>query len=85
MQGGLPVLASINAGNDLAGMVQRENVGRVSEDGTVDTLTRLALDLIDSLDTDVNIPVRCRALYTRLFAPETAVRQITTALRDCLD
>ena len=82
MQSGLPVLASINAGNDLAEMIRQENTGRVSEDGTVDTLERMALELIDGLHADTRSRERCRALYSRLFAPETAVRQIVTALGD---
>jgi len=80
MQSGLPVLANINAGNDLAGIIQQENVGRVNEDGTVDTLERLAVNLIDSLSADTDIKNRCRALYSKLFSPETAVRQIVAAL-----
>jgi len=80
MQSGLPVLANINAGNDLAGIIQQENVGRVNEDGTVDTLERLAVALIDSLSADTDIKNRCRALYSKLFSPETAVRQIVAAL-----
>jgi hypothetical protein len=52
----------------------------VSEDGTVDTLEQLALELIDSLGADGGYKERCRTLYARLFSPETAVRQIVTAL-----
>lgn len=78
----LPVLANINAGNDLAGIIRHENVGRVSEDGSAGTLAQLALELIDSLGVDGGYRARCRALYSRLFAPETAVRQIVAALNN---
>lgn len=80
MQSGLPVLANINARNDLADIIRYENVGRVSEDGTVDTLVQLALELIDSLGIDDGYRARCRNLYSGLFAPETAVKQIVAAL-----
>ena len=80
MQSGLPVLANINSGNDLAGIIRHENVGRVSENGNVDTLAQLALELIDSLGSDGGYKERCRTLYSRLFAPDTAVRQIVSAL-----
>jgi glycosyltransferase involved in cell wall biosynthesis len=80
MQSGLPVLANINAGNDLAGIIRNENVGRVCEDGSADTLAQLALELIDSLGSDGSYKERCRALYSRLFGPDTAVRQIVAAL-----
>lgn len=80
MQSGLPVLANINAGNDLAELIRTEGVGRVSEDGTVDTLVALASELADGLGPDAAMPRRCRALYAKLFAPETAVKQIVAAL-----
>jgi glycosyltransferase involved in cell wall biosynthesis len=81
MQSGLPVLASINAGNDLAAIIRNEDVGRVSEAGSVDDLERLARDLVNHLDADDGVRARCRALYAKLFSPETAVRQIVAALK----
>ena len=81
MQSGLPVLANINAGNDLAGLIQQTNVGRVSEDGSIETLAQLASDLIDTVHTDAGIKERCRALYTDLFSPEIAVKKIVAALQ----
>jgi len=49
MQSGLPVLASINPGNDLAELIQSEGVGRVYTDHSVDTLQRLAQELTDEI------------------------------------
>lgn len=80
MQSGLPVLANINTGNDLAEIIRQENVGRVSEDGTLETLERMALELIEDINVDIKMGERCRNLYERLFSPETAVHQIVTAL-----
>lgn len=80
MQSGLPVLASINPGNDLAELIQREGVGRVCTDHSVDTLQRLAVELADEIASDKNMSARCRALSVKLFAPEAAVRQIVAAL-----
>jgi glycosyltransferase involved in cell wall biosynthesis len=80
MQSGMPVLATINAGNDLAEMIRREGVGRVSEDGTVDTLERLALELVDSVAKGGTESAACRALYSRMFSPKSAVCQIVKAL-----
>jgi hypothetical protein len=42
----------------------------------------LALDLIDSLDTDTNLERRCRGLYSTMFSPDAAVVQITASFRD---
>jgi glycosyltransferase involved in cell wall biosynthesis len=88
MQAGLPVLASINPGNDLVGMIESEGVGRVCTDQSVDTLQGLALELVDELVAvrgtqiakNAEVSKRCKALSARLFSPETAVRQIVAAL-----
>ena len=87
MQAGLPVLASINPGNDLESMILRERVGRVCTVQTVATLQRLALDLMNEVATgsvvagNAAITDRCKALSAKLFSPETAVRQIVVALK----
>ena len=82
MQSGLPVLASINRGNDLVEMIEREGVGRVSTDHSVESLQRLAEILLDEIRDDEGIAARCRALSARLFSPETAARQIVAALKN---
>ncbi|TSA37969.1 MAG: glycosyltransferase WbuB [Methylococcaceae bacterium] len=80
MQGGLPVLASINPGNDLADIIEREGVGRVCTDYSIGTLQRLAEDFADEIAGDKNISARCRALSVKLFSPEVVVRQIIATL-----
>lgn len=80
MQGGLPVLASINAGNDLAEIIRVEGVGRVCTDHSVETLERLANSLLAEIASDVGMAPRCRALSTRIFSPKIAVNQIAAAL-----
>jgi glycosyltransferase involved in cell wall biosynthesis len=80
MQGGLPVLASINPGNDLAEIIDREGVGRVRTDQSVDTLLYQVQILLDEIATDKGISARCRALSGKLFSPQAAVQQITSAL-----
>lgn len=80
MQSGLPVLASINPGNDLAKIIEHEDVGRVCTDYSVDTLERLARNFVGEIVADANVPARCRALSAKLFSPEAVVRQVTAAL-----
>lgn len=92
LQAGLPVLASINPGNDLEHLIVREGVGRVCTNQSVDTLRQLALDLVDEAaaesEADGNatatacatVAGRCKALSAKLFSPEAAVRQIVAAL-----
>ena len=80
MQSGLPVLANINEGNDLVGLIREEQVGAVATDGTVESLKHMAESLIEKRIEYEGLPARCRALYKRLFSPDTAVKQIVNAL-----
>ena len=85
MQAGLPVLATINPGNDLEKLIELEGVGRVCTDHSIDTLSRLALDLANEViaskksNESAVVVERCKALSNRLFSPTTAVRQIVAA------
>lgn len=81
MQAGLPVLASINRGNDLVEMIESNRVGRVCTDATVESLTAQAEALVSTLDEDGAAADRCRALSRRYFSPAAAVEQIVAALR----
>ena len=80
MQSGLPVLASINPGNDLMGLIDGERVGRVCSDHSADTLQRLAEALLQDLAADTEFAARCKALSARLFSPEAVVKQLIAAL-----
>lgn len=80
MQSGLPVLANINAGNDLAQMIRDEQVGQVCESNRVDDLVQCANQLLAQIESDGQMPSRCRNLFQREFAVEKTVRQIVSAL-----
>jgi len=80
MQNGLPVLASINAGNDLAQMIQYERVGQVCETHRVDELVLLTEKLLAQIETDSGLPARCTALFQREFVVENTVKQIVLGL-----
>ena len=80
MQSGLPVLANINAGNDLGNMIRDERVGQVCESNQLDELSVLAEKLLIQIDSDEALPFRCRDLFDREFSCEKAVRQIVRAL-----
>ena len=80
MRSGLPVLANINAGNDLAQMIRDERVGQVCETNQVDELLLLIEKLLDQIQTDSYLSTRCTALFEREFAVENTVKQIVAAL-----
>ncbi|BAL23232.1 glycosyltransferase family 4 protein [Azoarcus sp. KH32C] len=80
MQSGLPALANVNRGNDLAALVRDEKVGQVCERNEVNELVRLAEALLEQVEADPALPTRCRQLFARQFSAEQAVRQIVGAL-----
>lgn len=80
MQSGLPVLANVNAGNDLAAMIRDECVGQVCETNNVTELLAMANILLNQIDTDIEMPIRCCQLFESKFSAEQAVRQIVASL-----
>jgi glycosyltransferase involved in cell wall biosynthesis len=80
MQSGMPVLANINAGNDLAQLIRDERVGHVCETNRVDELLLLTEKLLDQIQMDSGLSARCTALFEREFAVEKTVKQIVAAL-----
>lgn len=80
-QSGIPVLANINPGNDLAGIIRDEGVGVVCENSDIDDLEKKALWLIDMIQKDTDFHSRCRSVYEKLFSPENAVKQIVYEFR----
>jgi glycosyltransferase involved in cell wall biosynthesis len=80
MQSGLPVLANVNPGNDLAQVIRDERVGQVCESNRIDDLLQLVSKLLAQIKSDGELPSRCRNLFEREFAVDKAVRQIVAAL-----
>jgi glycosyltransferase involved in cell wall biosynthesis len=79
MQCGLPVLANLNTGNDLADLIRSEDVGEVCESNSATDIENLALKLIDRVNVDQQISARCRELFDREFSVTRAVSQIANA------
>jgi glycosyltransferase involved in cell wall biosynthesis len=80
MQSGLPVLANINSGNDLAQMIRDECVGQVCETNRVNELLQVTDELLDQIEADTSLSDRCTDLFERQFAVEKTVQQIVAAL-----
>ncbi len=80
MQSGLPIVASINAGNDLDALVKQRRVGRVSVDPGGTDLPMLLREMIRDELADGEIAERCRALSDELFSSRAAVDQIVRAM-----
>jgi glycosyltransferase involved in cell wall biosynthesis len=80
MQSGLPVLANVNAGNDLAKLIRSERVGQVCESNQVGELVKLTEKLLLQIAEETHLPARCRILFDKEFSVERAVRQIVHSL-----
>ena len=81
MQASLPVLASINEGNDLVELIGQQGVGAACTDHSADTLALLAQQVLDQLEQDPAIRQRCKNLARSMFSSEAAVHQICTSLK----
>jgi glycosyltransferase involved in cell wall biosynthesis len=80
MQCGLPVLANINAGNDLAKLIREEKVGQVCETNQLSDLVSCTELLLREISmTTEDISNRCVTLFQREFSVENKVRQIISA------
>jgi glycosyltransferase involved in cell wall biosynthesis len=80
MQSALPVLASINPGNDLVGMITEKRVGAVATDASPDSLATLATELMSQLEQDPLIKRRCQRLAKEMFSAEAAALNVTASL-----
>jgi glycosyltransferase involved in cell wall biosynthesis len=81
MQSSLPVLACINAGNDLVELIRVKEVGAVCTNHSASSLAKQAEDLLGKLETDKGIRNRCKSLAVDMFSATATVRQITTSLQ----
>lgn len=80
MQAGMPVLARINAGNDLADLIRQENVGAAYVGDSLDELQAIAEGLCSN---EIGREVMCanaRKLSDSLYSARAAVSQIVAAL-----
>lgn len=80
MQAGLPVLASINDGNDLKALVEEKSVGRVSVEPDGRDLPELAVPMVEQEVRDGGMRQRCTGLSDDLFSARAAVEQIVRAV-----
>lgn len=80
MHCGIPVLASVNPGNDLVDLIEREGVGAAVVTYDASELAERALELLLRVNGDPSIAVRCVQLAHREFSSAAAVEQIVTAL-----
>jgi O26-antigen biosynthesis N-acetyl-L-fucosamine transferase len=76
MQARLPILASLNPGNDLADLLDGHEAGLWAESGQDDALLKHALRLAGDVDLRRRIGANARALLESTFSAEAAARQV---------
>lgn len=76
MQCGLPVLAVLNEGNDLAAIIRQYDVGEVSETPELDVLCQQVERLLAVDPSYSGMAARCRNLFNKRFAVEATVENI---------
>lgn len=81
MQAGLPVLASINAGNDLLSLINDNGVGCAVASTGVEALAAQAEALVEKSRQDPGIADRCKAFSRAMFSSTSAVNQIVAGLK----
>jgi glycosyltransferase involved in cell wall biosynthesis len=80
MHCGLPVLATINPGNDLEKLIADQRVGKTSTSGSVAELDGLARSLLTEIENDSTYGDRCRSVARDYFSAESVAGQIVSAL-----
>jgi hypothetical protein len=80
MQAGLPVLARINPGNDLAALIESRNVGLVYVGEELAMFQKLAATLCGAPPSLLAMSRNARSLAKDAFAVSSAVQQISGAL-----
>lgn len=81
MHAGLPVLASINADNDLVDLIKEKRVGRVSASDDGSDLAEIVQEMLKHDLNDAGLSDRCKALAEELFSAEYAAKQIVSGLQ----
>jgi glycosyltransferase involved in cell wall biosynthesis len=82
LHAGLPVLASVNPGNDIEGIIERENIGRVIVGMDPERLRNDAIELAAEPAQRARMGERAQAFALTHFSPRVVANQIVQALRN---
>lgn len=85
VRNGLPVLARVNPGNDLVGVIHRSGTGYAVEGDSLDELQAAVERLADDHCARIAMGQAGKALVDRLFTASAAARQVVQALKDSRD
>lgn len=80
LQSGLPVLARVNKGTDLQKIIEKENLGVVSNSSKANEIKILLENLIANDANLKSISERCRIISSKMFSSKSAAEQIVSSL-----
>ena len=76
IQSGLPVIAFINKGNDLLGLIKNNRVGFATSNVDVLDMKKKCLNFMSSIKKNPDVKKRCRKLFNSLYDPKKISKQI---------
>ena len=80
LQAGLPVLANVNKGNDIAHLIREHSVGQVCETNALNELVECVDVLVEQVSQDKQISDRCRLLFSKEYSVEKVTKQVVVGL-----
>jgi glycosyltransferase involved in cell wall biosynthesis len=81
LEAGLPVLASINRGNDLRAVIETAGAGQVTWNGDDAAFLAAALRMLDDRDGRRQMAEAAQSLCREMFSSDAVAEQIASALR----
>ena len=80
LRSGLPVLANVNSGNEICGLINSERIGRAVSTANPRRIADALIALVSDVENDLAIRSRCANVFQREFSVERAVKQIVEAI-----
>lgn len=81
LQSGLPIMAILNQGNDLAALIERYQTGVACFDHSPAATQKALGQLIQMASSSQDMSQRCKNMARAVFSPEVAVAQITKVFK----
>lgn len=81
LQSGLPVIASVNSGNDLIDLINSEKIGIACGNNDLEELFVISRNILIEIDSGFDFQHQCRNVFLKYFSVEKAVRQIIKGVK----
>lgn len=82
LMNGLPVLANVNANNELVEIIKNEKIGRVCSTDSIDELVFSAVSLLNEIDEVRDLGMRCVKFAQSAFSVESTIISLEDEIRN---